>query len=257
MRQSEPPLREHLTELRKRLLVAVIALVGTTGLSFAFYGQIFDVLLLPARDLSALKEGGFVFIELTEMFAVTMKVSLMAGLVLASPIVVYEIVMFVAPGLTPKERRYLIMFLPGVFISFAAGVAFGYFVLIPPAINFLVNFGGDLATPMIRIGNYVNLVVMLLFWIGLVFETPLVMFLLARLGIASPARFARWRRYWIVVAFVLGAIITPTFDPVNQTLVALPLIVLYELGIWLSKLAARGRKKPIPGVAEAPGSGGE
>ena len=126
---------------------------------------------------------------------------------------------------------------PGfILLSFAAGAAFGYYVLIPPAINFLINFGGDIAEPTILIGNYVNLVVMLLFWMGVVFETPAVMFLLAKLRIVSPAGFSKWRRHWVVVAFVLGAIITPTFDPINQTLVAGPLIVLYEVGIWLSKV---------------------
>ncbi|MCE2463596.1 MAG: twin-arginine translocase subunit TatC, partial [Dehalococcoidia bacterium] len=176
-----------------------------------------------------------------------------SGLVMAFPIILLQVIMFVAPGLTPREKRYLFLFMPGVVLSFAAGVAFGYFILIPPAISFLVNWGGDVATPMIRIGNYVNVMVMLLFWMGLVFETPIVMFLLAKLGIVSSKGFARWRRYWVVVAFILGALITPTFDPINQSLVAAPLIVLYEVGIWLAKLAARGRSEAVQEVA-APGS---
>ncbi len=185
-----------------------------------------------------------------------MKVSLVTGLVLAFPIILYQIVLFVAPGLTPREKRYLYGFLPGVLLSFAAGAAFGYYVLIPPAINFLINFGGDIAEPTIRIGNYINLVVMLLFWMGVVFETPAVMFLLAKLRVVSPQGFSKWRRHWVVVAFVLGAIITPTFDPINQTLVAGPLIVLYEVGIWLSKLAVRGQGRAPSPVPQAPGSPG-
>ena len=135
--------------------------------------------------------------------------------------------------------------MPGVILSFLGGVAFGYFVLIPPAVNFLLSWGSDLATPMIRIGNYVSIMVTLLFWLGLVFETPVVMFLLAKLGVVSWRTYARWRRYWVLVAFILGALITPTFDPVNQALVAAPLIVLYELGIWLSRFAARSSTRSV------------
>ena len=221
--------------------------VITTAVAFVFYKQIIRLLLRPA-DLEAAADGGpgLVFIEVTEMVAVTMKVSLVSGLVLAFPIVLYQVIMFVAPGLTSREKRYLFAFMPAVVLAFAAGVSFGYFVLIPPAISFLVGWGSDIATPMIRIGNYVNVIVMLLFWMGVVFETPIVMFLLAKLGIVSWRGFARWRKYWVVVAFILGALITPTFDPMNQSLVAVPLIVLYELGIWLARLAARPGRSMFP-----------
>lgn len=247
MNAGELSLRKHLEELRKRLLVSVVATVITTAVAFVFYKQIIRVLLRPA-DLEAAADGGpgLVFIEVTEMVAVTMKVSLVSGLVLAFPIVLYQVIMFVAPGLTFREKRYLFAFMPAVVLAFAAGVSFGYFVLIPPAISFLVGWGSDIATPMIRIGNYVNVMVMLLFWMGVVFETPIVMFLLAKLGIVSWRGFARWRKYWLVVAFILGALITPTFDPLNQSLVAVPLIVLYELGIWLARLAARPNRSTYP-----------
>ena len=250
----ELSIRHHLEELRKRLTIAALATLATTVVAFVFHRQILNLLIRPS-DLEAATggEAGLVFVEVTEMLAVTLKVSLVSGLVMAFPIILFQVIMFVAPGLTPREKRYLFLFMPGVVLSFAAGVAFGYFILIPPAISFLVNWGGDVATPMIRIGNYVNVMVMLLFWMGLVFETPIVMFLLAKLGIVSSKGFARWRRYWVVVAFILGALITPTFDPINQSLVAAPLIVLYELGIWLAKLAARGRSEAVQGVA-APGS---
>ena len=254
MKASELPLRQHLEELRKRLTIALVTTVVTTVIAFVFYKQIIELLLRPA-DLGAAAggEAGLVFIEVTEMLAVSLKVSIVSGFVLAFPIILYQIIMFVAPGLTPKERRYLITFIPGVALAFVAGVSFGYFVLIPPALNFLLSWGSDLATPMIRIGNYVNVMVMLLFWMGVVFETPVVMLLLAKLGVVSPRGFARWRRQWIVVAFILGALITPTFDPINQSLVAGPLIVLYEAGIWLAKLATRGRPRTHPEAA-SPGT---
>ena len=210
----------------------------TTIVAFIFHRRIIEFLLEPADALTEVP-GRLVFIDVTEMFGVAMKVSLVSGVVVALPILLSQVVLFVAPGLTPREKRYLYGFLPSILLSFAAGAAFGYYVLIPPAINFLVNFGGDIAEPTIRVSNYVNLVVMLLFWMGVVFETPVIMFLLAKLRVVSSGGFAKWRRHWIVVAFVLGALITPTFDPINQTLVAGPLIVLYEAGIWLSKLAGR------------------
>ena len=254
MKGPELPIRQHLEELRKRLTISVVAVVVTTIVAFVFYKQIIELLLRPA-DLEAATGGGpgLVFVEVTEMLAVSLKVSLIGGLVLAFPIILYQIIMFVAPALTTKEKRYLFSFTPCVLLAFAAGVAFGYFVLIPPAINFLLSWGSDLATPLIRIGNYVNVMLMLLFWMGVVFETPVVMFLLAKLGVVSSRGFAKWRRHWVVVAFILGALITPTFDPINQSLVAGPLIVLYEVGIWLAKLAARGRPRSYPEAA-SPGA---
>ncbi len=256
MKDRSLSLREHLDELRIRLLIAALTWVVATSISFIFYKHIIRFLLRPAETLNSPAAGGagLVFTEVTEMLAVTFKVALMSGVVLASPVILYQVIMFVAPGLTTRERRYLLAFMPGVLMAFVGGAAFAYFVLIPPAINFLLQLGSDIATPMIRIGNYVNLMVRLLFWMGVVFETPLVMFLLARLGIVSHRSLARWRRYWVVVAFILGAIITPTFDPINQILVAVPLIVLYEAGIWLAKLGGVGRTKEVAQVAETPGS---
>ena len=132
-------------------------------------------------------------------------------------------------------------------VCFAAGLAFGYFVLTPPALHFLLTFGDDVAVPLIKISNIVNLMVRLLFWMGLAFETPLVMYLLALLGIVNVRKLSRFRRYWFVIAFILAAIITPTFDPVNQALVA----ALYELGILLVRVGSRGRDSteaitPVP-----------
>ena len=165
------------------------------------------------------------------------------GLFVSLPFVLYQIVMFVAPGLNPKERRYLYILMPVSLLAFVAGAAFGYRVLFPPMVNFLLNFGSDVATPLISIRSYVNLMLRLLFWMGIIFEIPVVVFFLAKIGLVSPEALARNRRYAIVVAFILGAVITPTFDPINQALVAGPIIVLYEASVWLAKFAARGRRR--------------
>jgi len=205
------------------------------------YKHILEFLLLPADAITSIP-GRLVFVDVTEMFGVMMKVAMLSGLILASPLILLQIIFFVSPGLTTSEKRYLYLFLPGVLLSFFAGGAFAYYILIPPAINFLVNFGNNIAEPMIRISNYVNLVVMLIFWMGLVFETPVVMFILAKTKVVSSATFRSWRRYWIVVAFILGAFITPTFDPINQALVAIPLIALFEIGTILSRFAGKEGK---------------
>lgn len=223
----------HLEELRRRLIISVVALAVTTFVSFFFANHVFQILLRPAGGLEP------IFIEVTEMLGAYIRVSLTAGLVLASPVMLYEVVMFIAPGLTARERRYLYVLLPGMLVAFAAGAIFCYFVLLPPALNFLLTVGSGIATPQIRIGNYISVTTNLLLWVGLTFETPLVIWFLARLGIVSPALLRRYRRHAFVGAFVLGAIITPTFDPINQAMVAVPIIVLYEVGILLARTAYR------------------
>ena len=239
----EQTIMQHLAELRRRVIICVVAVIVGSAVSFAFFEQLIELLVRPARDLEVGEGGQLVFTEVTELLTTAVKVSFVAGLVLALPIILYQVVMFVAPGLTGRERRYLFGFMPGALLAFVAGVGFGYFVLTPPALHFLLTFGNDVAVPLIRVSNIINLMIRLLFWMGIAFETPLIMYLLAQLGIVSAQRMARFRRYWVVVAFILGAIITPTFDPVNQGLVAIPLLVLYELGILLARFAGRGRQK--------------
>ena len=231
---------QHLAELRRRVFISVLALLVGSAVAFAFFRQIIELLVRPARDLDA-GAGQLVYIEVTELLTTSIKVSFVGGFVLALPIILYQVIMFIAPGLTGRERRYLLGFLPAVLLAFVAGVAFAYFVLTPPALHFLLTFGGDVATPFIRVSNIVNLMIRLLFWMGVAFETPLVMYLLAALGIVNARMLSRFRRYWVVVAFIMDAIITPTFDPVNQALVAVLLLVLYELGVLLARFAGRGR----------------
>ena len=240
---------EHLGELRRRLLICVAAVLAGSAVSFVFYEQIIALLSRPAYDLQSSQGINLVFIEITELLTTAVKVSFVAGFVLALPVILYHAIMFVSPGLTGRERRYLFLFLPMALLAFAAGVAFCYFVLIPPALRFLLGFS-NVAEPLIRISNFVNLMLRLLVWMGLAFETPLVMYLLAQLGIVSARQLSRFRRAWVVIAFILGAIITPTFDPVNQALVAGPLLALYELGVLLAKIAGRGRRKVETAIAQ-------
>lgn len=223
----------HLGELRKRLINSVIAIAVASLISFIFAKQIFYILIFPAAGIN------LIYIEMTEMLGTYMRVCLAAGIILAMPYLAYQGIMFVSPALTPKEKKYVYVILPWIALMFLAGVAFGYFVLVPPAVKFLTTFGSDIATPQIKIGNYISIVTRLLLAIGLVFEMPVITTFLARLGIIKPKWLSDRRRTAVIVAFILAALITPTFDPINQSLVAVPLIALYELSIWLAKLVQK------------------
>ena len=248
MTEPNIPIRQHLTELRRRVTWSAAAVLVGTGIAFAFHQQILKLLMGPAQGFAQIPTGMPIYTEMTEYIGVAMKVSMLGGLVLAFPFVLYQMAMFVAPGLTPVERRYLYTLLPVSLLVFLAGAAFGYRVLFPPAVKFLLSFGNDVATPYIRIGSYAGLMLTLLFWMGLVFETPVVLFFLSKIGVVDYQFLARNRRYALVIAFVLGAIITPTFDPINQTLVALPIAVMYELGVWLARLGGRKRQPSREGL---------
>lgn len=232
-------LREHFRELRSRALVCLLALLVGTAICFYFYEEIYEVLLRPAYHAADVEDFKPVRTEVTEFLSITVRITLLGGFVLALPVILYNAIRFVAPGLTPRERKILFAFLPTALLAFVGGMAFGYFVMIPPALSFLIGFGSEVADPFIRISNLVNIMVRLLFWLGLSFETPLVMYVLALLGIVNARSFARFRRFWLVAAFVIAAAITPTIDPLNQAIVAGPLIVLYELGVLLARLAGR------------------
>ena len=237
--ESKLNILEHLAELRSRLFRAVIAVVITTIIAFVFADQIFHVLTLPAEG------NQLIFIDLTEMFGMYMNVCLAAGIFLAMPYLVYQTLMFITPALTIKEKRYVYIIVPWIVFMFVAGVAFSYFVLLPPAINFFFSFGSNVATPQIRIGSYITVVTRVMLATGFIFELPVAATFLAKLGIITSEWLAGKRKWAVVLAFVLGAIITPTFDPLNQTLVAAPLIVLYEMSIWLAKLVQRKQTKTM------------
>ena len=230
----------HLGELRKRLIRSLIAVVITSILSFIFYQRILDILISPLpQDIN------LTFIEITEMLGTIMRVCLGSGIILAIPYLTYELVMFVSPALTRKEKRYVYLILPWIALMFAAGVVFSYFIMVPRMIGFLLTFGSDIAVPQIRIGNYVSFVSRLLLVVGLVFEMPVLTTFLSRLGVLKPKWLADKRKAAIIIAFILAAVITPTIDPVNQSLVAIPLIVLYEISIWLAKFVYKREPAPV------------
>ncbi len=167
-----------------------------------------------------------------------MKVALITGIALSMPVLVYQLFQFLAPGLTRNEKRWILLSLPGVMTFFVLGVVFCYVVVLPSALEFLLNFGNPQIEIQPTISEYLGFVTNFLLALGLAFETPLIIFILSKVGVATPKRLRRFRRWAYVLAFIAAAIITPTPDPVNQTYVAVPIILLYELGIlfaWLGR----------------------
>lgn len=228
---SAMPFMAHLKELRNRLIRATIALFVATGISFVFAKQAFLILMVPLNDakLQALRP--------TETLSNYMKVSLLSGLVLSMPIIVYQIGRFVMPGLTKQEKRYLIFLVPGATICFLGGVAFAYFVMLPASIGFLQTFMADLIEQQWTVGDYLSFVTSLLFWIGIAFELPLFVYFLTKAGVLDAQMLINNFKYAVVVIALLAAVITPTVDPLNMMLVMGPLIILYLLGVLLAKIA--------------------
>lgn len=223
-------LPEHFNELRKRLLIIVIGLVVAVLVSFAFAERAIQFLAEPIGGLESLQS-----IEVTENMGVFMRVSLLSGFILSLPLTLYEIVAFVMPALKPEERKWLFIAIPAFFIMFVAGVAFAYLVMLPVAIPFLVQFLGVETVP--RLSNYIGFVTNLMFWIGLIFETPLVMFLLTKLHIVTPKLLLKGWRIAVIASAVLAAMITPTVDPVNMALLMGPMLGLYLLSVLMSVFA--------------------
>ena len=221
---------EHLEVLRGRVLKAIIAIAVTTVVSFIFSGPLVNYLASPIGGRAAL-----VSIEVTENISVFMRVALLGGIVLGLPFIVYQIVAFVGPGLNTGERRWLYWLIPSATILFLAGVAFAWFVMVPAALPFLLNFLGIYTAP--RPLNYFSFVTTFLFWVGVSFEMPLVIFFLAKLKIVTARQLIRGWRYAVMGSATLAALVTPTVDPVNMMIVTLPLFVLYLIGVLLAWIA--------------------
>lgn len=233
--ESQLSLMEHLTELRDRLVRVSLALVIATAISFIFAGRLVEFLTVPVGGREMLQS-----IEVTENVGVFMRVSLISGLVLAMPVIVYQLISFIVPGLTREERRYLWIVVPSASLLFLLGVAFSYFVMLRAALPFLLSFLDIPTAP--RPKSYFGFVARLMFWIGVSFQTPLILAFLARLGVITPEILKKNRKYAIVIIALIAAAITPTVDPVNMVLVMGPLFLLYELGVFLARLTYRPRQ---------------
>lgn len=231
--ESSAPLLMHLDELRIRIFKMLLGLIITTGVSFAFSQQMIEYLASPIGGISKL-----VSIELTENISTFMKVSLLGGFILGMPIIVYQIMAFILPGLKGSERTWLFLLIPFSTLLFATGVAFTWFVMLPSAIPFLTNFMG--ISTQVRPENYFGFITRLMFWIGICFELPLIVMFLAKLKMITAKQLLSGWRYAIVVMAVIAAAVTPTVDPINMGLVMAPLMVLYVVSIILAAIVGRG-----------------
>jgi sec-independent protein translocase protein TatC len=246
-RDKELSLMQHLGELRSRLMVAAVGVLVTTTIAFFFAKDIILLLEAPAHLQRPLQ-----IISPTEGFTTYMRVSLFTGIALAMPIILYEIFAYIDPALRPKERRFLLTLGPFVLLLFVGGMAFCYFLLLPNAINFLFTFGVEIFEAAPRASEYISFVTTFILGVGLVFEMPVVIFALTTIGLVKREWLTKRRRYVVLIVFVLGAIITPTPDPFNQTLVAVPMYLLFELGLLLSYIGERARRRSAVRSAASP-----
>ena len=261
-RDKELSLIEHLAEFRDRLIVAAIAVAITTTLSFIFAINIIKVLVIPLQcqwftvhtnslfppDIAVAlglmctgEPAKLIALSPTENFTTYFRVALFAGIAFAMPVLVYEIYAYIDPALYPRERRFVRLMGIPVILLFVGGMAFCYFVLLPNALQFLINFGSEVIENRVRASDYLSFVTTFILGVGVVFEMPAIIYALVRVRVVRRSWLARQRRYVFLLVFVIGAIITPTPDPFNQTLVALPMYLLFELGLLLSRFAGEPR----------------
>jgi sec-independent protein translocase protein TatC len=228
------PFLQHLEELRKRIIFCVLFLIAAFAVCYNFS----DKLLAPFVKLLGTK---MIFLTPLEAMMAYMSLAFYVALFLTVPVLAYQIWAFISPGLLPKEKRLTMIVVPAASGLFLTGLAFCWFVVLPFAIKFLMAYGGDQMIPMISVKAYLSFCLSFLLVFGIIFELPLVIIVIHAMGLVTLEALRNFRRYWIVVAFVIGAILTPTPDVFNQSLTAAPLIVLYEVSliwIWLF-----GRKK--------------
>ncbi len=245
---AEMTLIEHLLELRTRVFVCAAAVVlGVIGAWF-IHGQIFDFLLEPAR--ANLAEGDsfrLTSFSPTDRIFVIFKIVGYTGLILASPVIIMEVLLFVLPGLTSREKRGILPAMFGFVFFLLAGMAFSYYIILPASLNFLLNFENDSFENKIGATQYIGFVTRLIFWVGVCFEMPMVMMLLAKVRVARAGQMLRFWRYAIVIIALIAAIATPTPDALTMSLVVAPLLGLYVLGIAMAWLVQP--KKPREAAA--------
>lgn len=241
MSDDRMPLTSHLEELRRKLIIAGVSWLVAFLACYTFAEPLFDLIASPVR--SALPEGtSLVFITATEPFFTYLKIGALAGLLVSMPVIFWQIWSFVAPGLYQHEKRYIVPFVLASTLCFATGAFFGYQYVFPMAFKVLIEFGtgsGDL-NAMLSMGSYLSLSSKLLLAFGLVFELPVVIFFLARMGIVDHKMLARNRKFALLAAFLTGAMLTPP-DVFSQTALAVPFIALYEIGIIVARIFGKRR----------------
>ena len=212
---------DHLSELRTRLVIAIVAIIiGTLG-AYYYVEDILQILVAPA--------GKLYYTKPTEAFFTYMKISLLAGCIVSSPVWFYQIWAFIVPALSKGEKKVTFMVVPTAVVLFVVGVLFSYYLVLPMAIQFFIGFGTDELQPLFSIGQYIDFVIAFILPFGITFELPLILIALGVLGILSSDRLREYRKMFILLAFIIGAAISPTPDMLSQTMIAGPMILLYEI----------------------------
>lgn len=237
-------LRDHLLELRSRMTIAAIAVLVCSFILWPFKDTVFAILQMPLSDAVELQQ-----ITPTEVFFTFIKISILFGVGVSSPLVVYQVLSFISPGLHPHERRLLYISIPAVAGLFFIGAMFAWFVVLTFTLKFLTEFSPPDIVTSLSVSSFADFVIKMMLAVGLVFETPLVIFLLARLRIIKTRTLQRFRRYAIVVVAILAAVITPTPDPFTQMVVGIPMYLLYELGVLLARIAVPDTEEEIQEAA--------
>ncbi len=232
---------DHLEELRRRIIVAFLSLTVAMVVCYIFSWQILDILQEPAQkaDIGLTLH----YLSVLDPFMVRFKIALYAGIVLALPVIIFEILAFVAPALRKKERRVMYNALGAIIIFFLCGIIFCYYYILPAGLGWLVGQAGDQLEPMLTAMDYIGLVSLLLLALGITFETPLLVWLSVRLGIITPQSLHKNWRIAVVATLVFAAFITPDWNPVTMLMVSLPMFILYEGSILFASLGLRKRRK--------------
>ncbi len=234
--RRDQPIMEHLAELRRRLFKASLAVVAGSIVVFVFREWVFDLIVAPYERV--VEERDLVFFRPTEAFSVFMRLSLFGGFVLASPVVIYQLWAFIVPALTKREKRLVVPIVSVLVVLFAGGIAFGYWSL-QRGLGFLIDFGGDSLEPVIGGGFYLTFALRFLLVFGIAFEFPVFLYAAAAMGVVGWRQLASGRRWAILLIVTIGAIVTPSGDPLTLLLLSVPLYILYEATIWIVRFTLR------------------
>lgn len=235
--KEKQTLIKHLEELRRSVIISVTAIIIGAVICFYFNEAILSVIVLPLTEL----QQTLIVTGVTEAFFVKLKLSLYAGFALTFPIVVWALWRFIKPALYPHERKYVYILLPSAVFLFVTGVLFAYFGILPLVLRFFIFIAGENLETLFRVEQYVSFVTTFTIPFGLVFELPIVIFFLTKIGIIKPEVMIKNRKYALLIIFIMAAALTPGPDPISQLMMAIPTYLLYEVSIFVSKKAVKGR----------------
>jgi sec-independent protein translocase protein TatC len=236
----------HLEELRTRFIRVLVAVGIGFVACYGFKDWLFKIITQPLADVLPAKSF-MIYTGMPEAFFIYMQIAFFASLLLTGPYCLYQVWKFISPGLLPGEKKYVLPFVLVSSTLFISGVLFGYFLVLPPAFKFFVSFSSDFLKPMFSLKEYLSLSLKFLLGFGVSFQLPVFLFFMTKIGIVNARMLSKHRRYAILIIFILAAVLTPSPDAITQTLMALPLMVLYEVGIVVSRFA---EKKPVPADEE-------